>query len=134
MSNEQNWSPQTTAGEYFQQNEKRLKFGERRASYSRAVDLVGPGINSYATRITDFDNELATFNGYFSAGAGEAINAPTDDWNLVGTVTSDAEFGGMQVFYPVGSGAPDERYERMFRRAPMDSEVITFTSWRIVTY
>lgn len=128
MSGEQGYSPITTAGEYFQQNEKKTTFADRRANFSRASELVGPNISQYANRITDFNDPLATMNGFISA-AEDALNGPVALSNLVGMVTSDAEFGGMQIVYPVSPGSPAARYERMFYRAPLDPETINFGDW-----
>lgn len=122
---EANWRQETDAGDYFGNQKKIADLNNRRPVIRRAADLVGPGINSNAIRITDFNNVLATFNGFFSADAG-AANAPngTDIW--VGFVSSDAELGGVQTFSSVSGGGTKTR---IFQRAPNDPNTVSFGSW-----
>lgn len=125
MSNVQNWRTETNATDYFGQQKKQLQVADRRPVIRRASDLVGPGINTYAIRIDDFNNLLATFNGFYSALAG-AFNAPNTEENFVGHVASDAELGGVQVFTGLTSGFT---YTRLFNRSPADPELIGWTGW-----
>lgn len=127
MSNTQNWRQETDADVYFQHQKKQGALADRRPVIRRASDLVGPGINTYAIRIDDFNNLLATFNGFYSALLG-ALNAPNSTENFVGYVASDAELGGVQVFTGVTSGST---YTRIFNRSPADPELIGWTAWTI---
>lgn len=118
--------PETDAGDYFGNQKKKLDLADRRPVIRKASDLVGPGIAGAAVRITDFNDVLATFNGYYSAAA-DAANAPNDTGEFVGFVTMDSEYGGRQVFTDLEDGSD---YTRVFRRAPADPETITWGPWR----
>jgi hypothetical protein len=126
MSGGDSSRPENDAFDYFNNQNKKLALADRRPVIRRASDLVGPGIADSAVRITDFNNMLATFNGYYSAAAG-ATNAPNDTGEFVGTVVMDAEFGGRQVFTDMDEGS---EYTRVFQRAPADPETITWGAWR----
>lgn len=126
MSNgTQNWRPEITGTDYFGHQKKQLQVADRRPVIRRASDLVGPGINSTAVRITDFNDPLATFNGYYSADVG-ALNAPNSDEPFVGQTISDATLGGRQVFTGLVSGA---EFARTFVRSPTDSETLGWGNW-----
>jgi hypothetical protein len=76
-------------------------------------------------RLTDFNDTLATYNGFYAAAEG-AANAPTADDAYVGTIAGDAELGGVQTFTGLTS---ENRYQRVFRRNPSDAETIYWGSW-----
>lgn len=116
------------AGDYFLRQKKQGELADRRPVIRRPSDLVGPGIAATAVRITDFDNVLATFNGFFSAAEG-ATNAPTDDQAYVGWVSGDAELGGAQVFCGL---LDNDMWRRTFRRNPSDSATVYWTAWTAV--
>lgn len=126
MSGNQNWRTEVDAQDYFGHQKKQLNVADRRPVIRKASDLVGPGIGLSATRITDFNNLLATFDGYYSAEAG-AANAPTDDQQYVGITTMDAELGGVQVFYGLTDNGV---YRRIFTRNPADASAIYWGAWR----
>lgn len=121
----ENWPIITDAGDYFGQEKKKVSLEQRRPQIRKASDLVGPGIAATAVRITDFNDTLATYNGFFSAKAG-ALNAPNGTHDFVGYTVADSEFGGMQVFRSMTSAA---QFVRMMRRNPGDPEFITWSSW-----
>lgn len=125
MSNEQNWRAETDAETYFGHQQKQTNLADRRPVIRMASDLVGPGINTNAVRITDFNDLLATFNGYFSSVAG-AASAPNATDDFVGAVISDSEMGGRQEFTGLTSGI---EYTRTFRRSPVDPEALAWTPW-----
>lgn len=118
--------PETDAVDYFGNQKKKLDLADRRPVIRKASDLVGPGIGASAVRLTDFNDVLGTFNGYFSA-APDAANAPNDTGEFVGFVTMDSEYGGRQVFTDMEDGSD---YTRIFRRAPADPETLTWGVWR----
>jgi len=124
MSTE-NWRPVVNATDYLGGQKKRVEIEQRRPTIRKAADLVGPGIGPEAVRITDYNNLLATFNGYYSSAAG-ALNAPNATEAFVGQVISDAEFGGRQVFTGLTSGT---EYVRTFTRSPTDAETIGWGLW-----
>lgn len=125
MSGQQNWRTEVTGLDYFQHQKKQADLEHRRPVIRKASDLVGPGIGANATRITDFNDALATFDGYFGAAAG-AANAPTSGQAYVGVVTSDGDLGGMQVFYGMTDGGT---YKRLFTRSPADNTAISWGLW-----
>lgn len=124
MSDE-NWRTPVTGEDYLLHERKRVDLEQRRPTIRTASDLVGPGIGAGAVRITDYDDLLATFNGYYSSLAG-ADSAPNETEQFVGYVISDAELGGRQVFTGLVSG---NTYTRVFTRSPTDPETIGWGSW-----
>jgi|SRR6478735_3628872 len=125
MSNERNWREDTNAETYFGHQQKQVNLADRRPVIRKASDLVGPGINSSTVRITDFNDLLATFNGYYSSLAG-AASAPNETDDFVGTVINDAEMGGRQEFTGLTSGII---YSRTFKRSPVDAESLAWSAW-----
>lgn len=121
---DQNWRPELDAGDYFSNQKKKAELADRRPVIRRAGDLVGPGLNMMATPISDFNDPLAQYNGFFSALSG-AANAPTSG-NFTGVVVSDATQGGTQTF----TRADGEVFVRTFSRAPEDASHITWGIWR----
>lgn len=111
-----NWRQETDAADYFGHQQKKLNVADRRPVIRRASDLVGPGIGASATRITDFSDLLATYNGYFSSVPG-ARHAPNDTEAFVGHVVMDDTLGGRQVFTGLTSRT---EYARVFVRNPGD--------------
>jgi hypothetical protein len=122
---QEDWRPEVNAADYFGAQKKRVAIEQRRPTIRRAADLVGPGIGANAVRITDFNDILATFNGYFSADVG-ALSAPTPDEAFVGMVVSDSSLGGRQVFTGLVSGT---EYSRTFIRNSLDPENVEWSLW-----
>lgn len=122
---EQNWRTEVKAEDYFAHAKKAAQITERRP-VPRTSDLVGPGIGATAVRITDYNDLLATFNGFFSSAPG-AAGAPNATEAFVGNVFSDAELGGVQTFTGLTSGT---EYRRSFTRSPIDPETIGWGEWR----
>jgi hypothetical protein len=125
MSGEKNWREDVDAETYFGHQQKQVTLADRRPVIRTASDLVGPGIDSNTVRITDFNDLLATFNGYFSSEPG-ANAAPNATDSFVGVVISDAEMGGRQEFTGLTSGI---EYSRTFKRSPVDPEALAWTPW-----
>lgn len=129
MGNAQNWREETDALTYFGNRQKQGDIDARRPVIRRASDLAGPGINSTATRITDFNDALALYNGFFSAAPG-AANEPTTTAPLpigfVGFVSSDSTLGGVQSFTDLATG---DLYQRRFVRSEFDPTSITWFGW-----
>lgn len=120
-----NWRTQVGADQFFGDQKKQSAVESRRPVIRKASDLVGPGIGSAAVVIADFNNQLATYNGYFSAEVG-ALNAPNDTEQFVGFVTQDATMGGVQTFTGLDSGT---EYRRIFKRNPSDYDFLYWGSW-----
>lgn len=133
---QQNWRTEVTAEDYFLHRKKEFEVADRRPVIRKPSDLagMGPGINFSATRITDFNDALATYNGYYSSmrslnGPSPQVSGPDAnyDTNLyVGYVVMDAELGGIQEFTRLTTGVV---YRRVFSRAPEDPEFILWGSW-----
>jgi hypothetical protein len=121
-----NWRTETNAGDYFGHQQRKLQIADRRPVIRKGSDLVGPGIGANAIRITDFNDLLATYNGYFGADAG-AANAPPVEQPYVGITSSDSELGGVQVFYGL---VDSTAYRRTFERGPYDPGSIYWSPWK----
>jgi hypothetical protein len=80
-------------------------------------------------RLTDFNDILATYDGFFSA-EDTALNSPVvGAGGFVGTVSGDAELGGVQIFTALDTEAT---YLRVFRRNPSDAATIYWGTWEII--
>lgn len=129
---EKDWRVEQTGEDYFGHQQKRGNVADRRPVIRRASDIVGPGIDAQAVRLDNFNDVLATFNGFFSAEAG-AENSPDPVAELLpdfigysGHVVSDSALGGEQVFTELGTG---NVYRRRFLRALYAPESVTWTDW-----
>lgn len=123
---DKNWRTETNGADYFGNQKKRAELADRRPVPRKPSDIgLGPGISANAVRITDFNDTLATYDGFFSAGAG-ALNAPTVDDEFVGSVTSDSTLGGVQLFTAL---ATEILYKRVFQRNPADPSTIYWGDW-----
>lgn len=125
MSNK-DWRIETDSMDYFQHQKKTIEVSDRRPVIRKAGDLVGPGIGANSTRIDDYSDLLATFNGYYSSAPG-ASNAPNATEAFVGYVISDAELGGTQIFTSLSTGI---EFTRLFERSPTAPETIGWGEWR----
>lgn len=132
----QNWRFDGEVGasseDYFRSQKKQLQVADRRPVIRKSSDIVGPGIGATAVRITDFNNILATYNGYFSA-LPDAVNGPgvpfPEVTGFIGYTVMDSELGGMQVFNALGPNVAFE-YTRTFVRNPGDEDSISWGLWR----
>jgi len=124
-----NWRIETNSEDYFGQQKKKAQVADRRPVIRKASDLVGPGIGASAVRLTDLNDVVATYNGYFSAGLG-ADNSPDPTADaLVGWVTTDSEFGGGQFFMRLSDGVV---FTRTFLRAPWSPSSIIWGTWATI--
>lgn len=128
MNDSQNWRIGVDATDYFGHQKKQVQIDARRPVIRRASDLVGPGVAATAVRITDYNNLLATYNGFFSSDVGVS-NGPPVSGPYVGTVASDAELGGIQTFTNLDT---EVRYQRVFRRNPSDPATIYWGDWEVI--
>lgn len=128
MADSQNWRTEVDATDYFSHQKKQVQLADRRPVIRRASDLVGPGIAPTAVRITNYNDLLAAYNGFFSSAPG-AANAPTTGDSYVGTVVGDAELGGIQTFTNLDT---EVRYQRVFRRNPSDAATIYWGAWVVI--
>lgn len=125
MTREAGWRIETDAHDYFMGQKKRLEIADRRPVIRDASDLVGPGIGASAVRITDYDDILATFDGYYSSAPG-ALSAPNTTESFVGIVISDSAMGGVQKFTGLTSRI---EYTRVFTRSVTDPESLGWGEW-----
>jgi hypothetical protein len=125
---DQNWRTEVDASDYFGNQKKILAFNDRKPLIRRASDLVGPGIAATCVRLTDYNDLLATYNGFFSSAPG-ANEAPEATDAYVGTVSGDAELGGVQTFTSLDT---EIRYQRVFRRNPSDAATIYWGDWVVI--
>jgi hypothetical protein len=125
---EQNWRTETDATDYFGHQKKKVQVSDRRPVIRKPSDLVGPGIAANAIRITDFNDHLATFDGFFAAAVG-ALNAPNGE-ALVGFVSSDIELGGVQTFIGLTTG---QTFQRVFNRNPSDAATLYWGDWEVLS-
>lgn len=124
----EDWRIQTTGEDYLRAQQKRVATEQRRPVIRKASDLVGPGIGSAAVMITDYNDILATFNGYYSSEAG-ALYAPNSTDQFIGTVVMSDTLGGVQTFTSLTTGV---EYTRTFLRSPGDESDISFGVWHSV--
>lgn len=120
----QNWRTSTNANDYFGHQKKNVELEQRRPVVRKASDLVGPGIGVSAVRVTDWNDVLATFNGYYSSAPG-ALNAPGNE-SYVGTTVADPLLGGRQAVTGLVSGF---EYSRTFVRNASDPSSISWGTW-----
>lgn len=121
----QNWRTEVNSGDYFSHQQKKLQIADRRPVIRKASDLVGPGIAPNSVRLTNFNDLLATYDGFFSADVG-AASAPNDTDAFVGFVSSDTQLGGAQEFSSLSDG---KVWQRVFTRSPLDPSAIYWGTW-----
>lgn len=150
---EKNWRNEINSADFFLHQKKTLQISDRRPVIRQPSDLVGPGIDSAATPITDWNDQLATYNGYYSSGnstndptkGGGALHAPVPDgahgnkdFNpYVGFIVQDSVLGGQQVLYPIGTLQAGTKpvitamsyWTRTFLRNPSDPDTISSIQW-----
>lgn len=119
------WRREIDAHDYLLHRQKRQDIESRRPNIRRASDLVGPGINALAVHVDNWNDALATFNGYFSGDDG-AAHEPRGGEGVVGFTCSDGYYGGFQTVTGMDTGIVSTR---TFQRNPADAETILFDPW-----
>lgn len=137
----ENWRTAVDAQDYLGQQKKKIETEQRRPVMRRASDLVGPGIAPGAVMVTDWNDKLATYNGYYSSGnasgiypGASAANGPQldvvhgslDFHPYTATVVSDPVLGGRQILTDLITGV---EYKRTFLRNPSDASFLIFGAW-----
>lgn len=134
---DQNWVVPTDALEFFSQQNRRIGQEERRPSVRKASDLLGPGIAPYAVPLTDFNSDMAAFNGLFIAEPSTpyANNGPDNTKWWVGQTVADQFNGGWQMFSTFQPadlvGGRHTIMVRSFSLAP-DSNARFYSDWQIL--
>lgn len=82
--------------EWMRDVRRRLRALESRPPVTSALDLLGPGIDSSATLISDWNDDTVYFNGTYYSEAG-ADNAPDGVARWVGWVMIDDIGSGYQL-------------------------------------
>lgn len=132
---DQNWVIPTNALEFFSQQDRRIGQEERRPSIRKASDLLGPGIAPYAVPLTDFNSDMAAFNGFFIAepSTPDLNGGPDNTKWWVGQTIADQFNGGWQMFSTFqAADAVDGRHMlkvRSFALAP-DSNTRFYSAWQ----
>jgi hypothetical protein len=126
-SDDKDWRIGIDAEDYLLSQKKQNQMTDRRPVIRKSSDLagMGPAINAGATLLADFNDPLATYNGFFSAEV-DALNAPNDDERFIGFVTQDNTFGGKQTFTGLTSAI---QYTRIFLRDVLDASHAVFGDW-----
>lgn len=123
------WGQPTTARDQLRQWEKRLTAQERRAAVTDAAGLVGPGIAARAIQLLDWNDESATFNGFFYSLPG-ARNAPEVGFEWNGIVTARADGSGNQSLTNPTGTAESLTYVRTFKQHPDDPTITLWGPWK----
>lgn len=93
----QDWRTETNAEEYFGHQRKTLDLANRRPVLWKAGDLVGPGIGANAVRLTDFNDTLATYNGFYSSDVGASNGPDSSVTTLTTALVAGASVSLLQV-------------------------------------
>lgn len=111
---------------------RRLTRMESRPHPASALDLLGPGIDSAATLVSDWNDDTVFFNGfYYSEPA--AANAPNDTSRWLGQVWIDPTGSGYQLLVAVpasGSSLGSWTHSRQHRvfNTPSESTRV-YSAW-----
>lgn len=96
---------------------RRLGSLESRPPPARALDLLGPGLDSSATLVSDWNDDTIYFNGMYYSEPG-ADNAPDNVHRWVGLVIIDQTGSGYQILEAVptsGAAVGSWTHNRMHR-------------------
>jgi hypothetical protein len=85
---------------------RRLTALETRAPVSAALNLLGPGIDSSAALVNDWNDDTIYYNGYYYSEAG-ADNAPDEVNRWLGLVLIDTTGSGYQLLVAVPESGDD---------------------------
>ena len=92
------WPIAQDADGYFRAQEKRMMHQERRPAPVSASDLLGPGFSQRAIELIDWNDEVATYNGYFYTLPG-ALHTPDPEYRWAGVVVAMDDSTGMQLVW-----------------------------------
>lgn len=125
MSNHSNgWPIPVTGYDNLRVVTKRLDREERRGTPTSAADMLGPAMSAQAVHIIDWNDEVATFNGFVYTQAG-GINAP-EVLDEFGSPITGLSWAGQVIAREDGTGMqqawntedPDSMYFRVRNFAP----------------
>lgn len=87
--------PVVDFNDWMRDQERRTIGQERRPAINTASDLLGPGIAPMAVFISDWNDDVTAFNGFFASDVG-AINSPNPALAWIGYSLVDANGSGYQ--------------------------------------
>jgi hypothetical protein len=106
---------------------RRLGTLDRRPSPRTAQDLLGQGFGPTATLIQDWNDPVASFNGYYYSVENLSLNSPDSGEAWVGIVVAETDnVAGIQEVWTSHSGSPPRRFTR---RWSTTGSAVTFTDW-----
>lgn len=127
MGNAEDWTIPTDVHDFLGQAKRRREIDARDPGEPFARPEIGPGIRAEAVDVSNWNDQLATYNGTYASAPG-ALNAPTTNQAFIGETLMDPEFGGIQNAWPLVPGTTIS-YRRAFTRAPGDAATITWGAW-----
>lgn len=92
------WRTVVNGDDWMRNQEKRLLHEERRASISQASDILGPGFDSTAVPLDDWNGDETQFNGIWYSTPG-AANAPDSVNAFYGQTITAPDGSGVQIAY-----------------------------------
>ena len=113
--------------------QRRMAAQERRRHISTAAELLGPGVAPQAVRVTDWNDEVFAFNGFYYCETG-ALNSPDDTKAWIGYSLADPDGNGVQILWTYVTVATDlgtwtpVRKARAF--ATPDGSTRLFSTWQ----
>lgn len=136
MVDAQNWRTEVDAVDYLGHQKKATNLSDRRPAIRKPSDMpaMGPAIAAAALSVSNWNDVIATYDGYYSSA--RAANGPRpeisgvdlgyDIHEYVGYVVTDSAMGGVQVLTDLDTGS---EYLRTFLRAPSDPSSVTWSPW-----
>lgn len=122
------WRTITDGDDWMRNHEKRLLHEERRAAVTQASDILGPGFDSTAVPLDDWNGEETVFNGLWYSTPG-AANAPNAGSAFAGQTITYSDGTGIQVAWSLTE--PPVLYQR---NVTVDaSGVRSFGAWATVS-
>lgn len=107
---------------------RRLTALERRRSAMSALDLLGPGIASYAVEIIDWNTNDTTLNGFYHSAPG-SLHSPDEDLSWTGQTIAKDDGTGMQQVWNTDGTVP-VYYVRTYKANVVDGGAPVFDTWK----
>lgn len=129
------WRIPIEAEDWVNNVEKRIMHSERRPTVRTAADLLGPGIAPFAVEISDWNDEVTAFNGFWWSQPG-AINSPdptNNKWYMGRSEATEDGFGlqwATEFNNIAGDYWPPDTYIRRFFD-PGSAGTTSYSAWKI---
>lgn len=114
MGGATNQRPVLTGEDWFRQQEKRTLHEQRRPQVHKAADILGPGFAPYAVELTDWNDDMTTFTGFFYSAPGATNSPDGTKWWIGQTIAMVDGFGIQTVWDMRGSSSPPTQKTRRF--------------------